>query len=242
MAVVTNGYTFRHPKVVGSILVVAIVLSMVSSLALSIFGNDPVMNRSHYAHGPSVFVAFSILQHTYFTGARSIDWPSVLVAFWRNFSWFSGMMSLEGMQRSINYISRVHAVPAPSTASYPFPTFDMSTIYKRSAGISSHKLVPESGLPQPGNYSGFAGTLAQDGIPMSNAFLTGLVWFLVALIIVPVAIGAVKAATEALVALKITRAQQLETFRFHWMGYAPAAAGRAVFIGFFLLLFFFGEV
>ena len=37
------------------------------------------------------------------------------------------------------------------------------------------------GLPLPGNYSGFAGTLAEESIRVSNAFATGLIWFLVLL-------------------------------------------------------------
>ena len=41
--------------------------------------------------------------------------------------------------------------------------------------------------------------------------------------------------TEVLVALNLARAQQLENFPIHWMGYA--AVGRVVFISIFMLSF-----
>jgi hypothetical protein len=40
------------------------------------------------------------------------------------------------------------------------------------------------GLPLPGNFSGFAGTLAEEDIPASNAFMTGFLWLLIVVTIV----------------------------------------------------------
>ncbi|PGH35474.1 hypothetical protein GX50_01689 [[Emmonsia] crescens] len=90
-ATITNGVTFGHPLVVTSILVLFVLLGILSSTSLAIYGTDLAYSRSYYAHSPSTFVSFSILHHIYLTGALSMNWPSVLVAFWSNFAWFSGM-------------------------------------------------------------------------------------------------------------------------------------------------------
>ncbi|PGH07475.1 hypothetical protein GX51_01776 [Blastomyces parvus] len=100
----TNGITLGQPVAVGSILALFVVLGVISSTSLAIYGTDPASTRTHYAHSPSAFVSFSILHHIYFTSALAMNWPSVLVAFWSNFAWFSGMIYNEKMQASINQV------------------------------------------------------------------------------------------------------------------------------------------
>ncbi|KAL1960499.1 hypothetical protein VTO42DRAFT_7798 [Malbranchea cinnamomea] len=235
-SIVTNGHTFGHPRVVGSIISGFLVLCLVSSLALSIYGDDPVSNRTHYAHGPSVFVAFAVLHHIYFTGALSLNWPKVLVAFWRNYAWFAGMIHSKEMQNSVNRITSTGAsrTQDQSELSGSLGDFDMSRIYKRHLEMASQSL---NELPQLGNYSSFAGTLAQERITVSNAFLTGLIWFLVVLVGVPIALGFVKLSMEVLLNFDLIPARRLGNFRIHWMEFAAAAAGRIFFIGFFMMSF-----
>lgn len=60
---------------------------------------------------------------------------------------------------------------------------------------------------------------------------------MVALVVIPTVIGLVKATIEVLASLKLIRTERLETFRMHWMDLAATAVGRAVFIGFFMLIF-----
>lgn len=93
------------------------------------------------------------------------------------------------------------------------------------------------GLPLPGNYSGFAGTLAELDIPASNAFLTGLLWFLIFIACLVGALTLLKWAIEALAACKIIKTTRLGYFRKHWLWYTGAAVLRTCYIAFFMMTF-----
>ncbi|EZF31596.1 hypothetical protein H101_04796 [Trichophyton interdigitale H6] len=120
-----------------------------------------------------------------------------------------------------------------------------------SASLSSAfqwqgQLVDE-GLPMPGNYSGFAGTLSIQKIPAVNAFTTGLLWILVLIAALTAVIPVVKVIIELLIHWKVIKgrqAQNLAYFRIHWPEFVLAMLLRSLFIGFgmlsFLALFQFG--
>ncbi|KAI7256936.1 TRP-domain-containing protein, partial [Hortaea werneckii] len=242
-AVITNGATFSHPEAVGSILGIFAFIAMVASFVTAAYGEAVPTMRLHYAHSLSVGVVFAVFQHIFYTGALSMNWPSVLVAWWSNFAWAGGMIYSSSMQNSIyNLIgtnvgntSQVGAAQAGSTQESLGGGYDISQIYKRafSSGtqyLGNHPLVRDiageiyrrseghilkrdfvqrslehslakrelanassgfewygqpvaPGLPLPGNYSGFAGTLAVEQIPASNAFMTGFLWFLICLVL-----------------------------------------------------------
>ena len=103
-SVVTNGVTFAHPKAIGIVVGLFVVAALGASFATSIYGDQRRTMRTHHAHSVSMLVVFAVLHHVYFTGALSMDWPSVLVAFWSNFSWSSGLIYSKSMQKSINHI------------------------------------------------------------------------------------------------------------------------------------------
>ena len=138
-----------------------------------------------------------------------MNFPSVLVAFWSNFGWASGMIYSKSMQESINQfvgsdrgnVSMVGSALSGQNAVNLGGGYSASMIYKRALGsqnlnrlfstpLQKRSLVNQtpgftwygtpvaSGLPLPGNFSSFAGTLAELNIPASNAFLTGVLWFL----------------------------------------------------------------
>jgi hypothetical protein len=94
------------------------------------------------------------------------------------------------------------------------------------------------GLPLPGNYSGFAGTLAQLNIPASNAFLTGLLWYLIFVACLLGALFLLKWTIEALAACGIVKTSRLGYFRKHWLLFAGAAVLRTCYIAFFMMMFF----
>ena len=225
--------------------------------------------RKHYAHSLSVLVVFAVFHHIYFTGALSMNWPSVLVAFWSNFGWAGGMIYSEGMQNSINQFIRsnngnVSVVGAASSLDEEIGgSYDLSTIYRRSLDISNlvrrdsgsqalRALAKRSltnstdgfvwygdpvrpGLPLPGNFSGFAGTLARERIPGSNAFMTGFIWFLVATAILAVLIFTLKWGLEGLCRVRLIKNDRLTYFRSHWMRYTGLALLRTCFIAFFMM-------
>ncbi len=103
-AVVTNGATFSHPYAVGLALGGFTILAIAASFATAIYGSHIPTTRTHYAHSLSVLVVFSVFHHIFYTGALSVNWPSVLPAFWSNFAWTGGMIYSESMQNSINQL------------------------------------------------------------------------------------------------------------------------------------------
>lgn len=281
-AIVTNGNTFSQPESVGSILGIFTFVAVISSFATAIYGDNIPEMRKHYAHSLSVLVVFAVWHHIYFSGALSMNWPSVLVAFWSNYAWAGGMIYSEAMQNSINNFigsnkGNTTAVGAAGTGdSNPGlgGGYDIHQIYKRDVfpkalnipglmrrskynrvarhlektlakrelvnstdGFSWYGNPVKPGLPLPGNYSGFAGTLAQESIPASNAFMTGFLWFLVLLGIVAFSVIAFKFALEGLSKTKLMKNDRLAFFRAHYLGYTALAVLRTLFIGFFMLIF-----
>lgn len=281
-AVVTNGATFSHPYAVGSALGGFTILAIAASFATAVYGNHIPTTRTHYAHSLSVLVVFSVFHHIFFTGALSVNWPSVLPAFWSNFAWTGGMIYSESMQNSINQLigsnrgntSIVGAAGSGSAAEGLGGGYQISQIYKRSfqqlfrrdvnsltgylanlrsaqaeellakrtlanatEGYSWYGVPTKPGLPLPGNFSGFAGTLAEENIPASNAFMTGFLWFLILVVIVSICVGAFKLILEALVKYRKINETRLTYFRGHWIGYTEAAALRTTVIGFFMIMY-----
>ena len=139
-AVVTNGATFSYPAAVGSVLGVFTIIALVSSFATAIYGDHIATTRIHYAHSLSIFVVFSVFQHIFYTGALSMNWPSVLPAFWSNFAWSAGMIHSQKMQMSIdNFLgsnkgntSVVGAAGSGSSSDGVGGGYQISQIYKRA--------------------------------------------------------------------------------------------------------------
>jgi hypothetical protein len=286
-AVVTNGATFSQPKSVGTVLGVFALIALLASFATAVYGDSVPVMRKHYAHSLSVLVVFSVFQHVYFTGALSVNWPSVLVAWWSNFAWSGGMIYSSTMQRSINKLignnigNTLHVGAAGSGTNQDGVGggFDISSIYRRGLSLKrdvawdiyqrdhsmelgrdlvSHTFEDQlfrrdlvnkttgfqwygqpvqAGLPLPGNYSGFAGTLAQENIRISNAFMTGFLWLLILLVILVASVIAFKWVLEGLVAIKLMKNERLTFFRKHWIGYTAQVALRTLFIAFFMIMF-----
>jgi Transient receptor potential (TRP) ion channel/ML-like domain len=277
-AVVTNGATFSHPAAVGSILGIFAFVAIVSSIATAIYGDSLSHTRNHYAHSLSVFVVFAVFHHIFFTGALSVNWPSVLVAFWSNYAWSAGMIPSNSMQNSINRflganrgnISMVGSAASGVANDNLGGGYQISKIYRRATSIPSRTLArfgrtlrPRSlqhalarrellnstsgfswygqpvrpGLPLPGNYSSFAGTVAQRDIPASNAFLTALLWFLVLLLCIVIGIVLTKWVIEGIYRLRLMKTPRLTYFRAHWLNFVVAALLRALFISFFMFMF-----
>lgn len=282
-AVVTNGASFAHPAAIGTILGLFTLIALGSSFATAVYGSHVPTTRTHYAHSISVFVVFSVFQHIFYTGALSMNWPSVLVAFWSNYAWSAGMIYSESMQDSINQligsnkgnISMVGAAATGASANGIGGGYQLSQIYKRSyfdkfrrhikladtaamlnsktmeqalakrashvanstTGYSWYGSPVKPGLPLPGNFSGFAGTLSEEIIPASNAFMTGFLWWLILAVLVAAAVVSFKCLLEALSKAKLIKNERLAYFRTHWLGYATIAVLRTCFIAFFMMMF-----
>ncbi|KAK5079503.1 hypothetical protein LTR70_009462 [Exophiala xenobiotica] len=254
-AVLRNGNSFSHPAAVGGTVGFFVAIAFISSVATAVYGQGLQETRKHYAHSLSIFVVFSVLQHVFYTGALSTNFPSVLPAFWSNFAWASGMIHSASMQNAINEfvgnnrgnISSLGSAPTGQSNVDLGGGYSLSSIYKRTvekralanstSGFSWYGHSVEPGLPLPGNYSSFAGTLGELQIPASNAFLTGLLWLLILIAIMLGFVVVLKAALELLAAVKVMKTDRLAFFRRHWIYCAGIVVLRSCFIAFFMMIF-----
>lgn len=254
-AVLTNGNSFAHPAAVGSTVGIFVAVAFISSVATAIYGQGLQETRTHYAHSLSMFVVFSVLQHVFYTGALSMNFPSVVVAFWSNFGWASGMIYSKSMQDSIDQfvgnnrgnISSLGSVPSGQTAVNLGGGYSLTSIYKRAierralinatSGFTWYGNPVEPGLPLPGNYTSFAGTLAELHIPASNSFLTGFLWLLILITIMLGLTIALKVTLELLSNAKMLKTERLSFFRRHWIYCAGIITLRTCFIAFFMMTF-----
>lgn len=95
--------------------------------------------RKHYAHSQSLLVVFAVWHHIFYSGALSMKWPSVLVAFWSNYAWAGGMIYSEHMQNTINKFvgsnqrDSSHSVDVGTTVRgyQPGSEYDVRQVYGR---------------------------------------------------------------------------------------------------------------
>ncbi|RMZ71020.1 transient receptor potential ion channel [Pyrenophora seminiperda CCB06] len=265
-AQITNGFTFEQKAAVSSILGAFTIIAVVASFATAIYGANIAEIRKHYAQSLSVSVVFAVWHHIFYSGAISMNWPSVLVAFWANYAWAGGIIYSEPMQNSINDFigsnkgntSQVGAAGTGQSNPNVGGGIDIHEIYKRDArpedmglqaALAKRHLVDANsgfkyygqpvkpGLPLPGNYSGFAGTLATQRIPASNAFMTGLVWLLILTGSISLCIFSFKVALDTLSGMRVVKRDRFGIFRRHYLGYLGSIVLRIVFIGFFMVTF-----
>jgi hypothetical protein len=249
-AQITNGNSFRQKTEVGSVLGVFTLMAILASFTTAIYGEDVIVIRKHYAHSVSVMVVFAVWHYIYFSGALSVNWPNVLVSFWSNYAWTGGMIYSEHMQNSINDFigsnkgntSQVGAAGTGVSNPDLGGGYDVHAIYKRAihdptSGFSYYGQPVKPGLPLPGNFSGFAGMLAQERILASNAFMTCLLWSLTLVAVVVAFITALKVLLEVLSITRLMKSNRLVIFRSHYVRYMGFAVLQAAFIGFFMLTF-----
>jgi len=106
-AVMRNGASFSHPAAVGTVLGIFTIVALLASFATAIYGVSVPHIRTHYAHSLSVLVIFEAFQSIFFSGALSVNWPSVCAAWWSNFAWSAGMIYSKSMINSINSFTGV---------------------------------------------------------------------------------------------------------------------------------------
>jgi hypothetical protein len=161
---------------VGSALAAFTVSALLSSFAIVAYFDTIPVTRSHYAHSCSVLVVFSIWHHIFYSGALAVNWSAVLIAFWNSYSWASGLVPLEWMQRAIG---KLFDFPKSSlvTVTSVESNYNIHNIYKR---LASRKAMSIEGLVKRGVLSlaargsnnnierevGFRGRLINPGIPL----------------------------------------------------------------------------
>ncbi|KAI9670903.1 MAG: hypothetical protein M1817_003788 [Caeruleum heppii] len=111
------------------------------------------------------------------------------------------------------------------------------TLANSSEGYDWYGQPVKPGMPLPGNFSGFAGTLSVESIPASNAFMTGLLWLLILISLIAFAVVAVKWILEGLSRTHFMRNDRFTFFRAHWIAFTILAVLRTLFIAFFMMMF-----
>ncbi|KAI9163499.1 membrane protein [Paramyrothecium foliicola] len=261
-AVMTNGNSLSQPQYVGSILGGFVFLAVLASFATAIYGVKVTSMRMHYAHSLSVLVIFETLQSIFFSGALSVDWPSVLPAWWSNFAWTAGMFGNEQMFRSLSSFTgnngNVSQVGGAGSTTLNNGGGMLRQIYGRSLPTVNAPLAslarraeynpddpydynwggaPQApGMPIPGTWPGLAGTLSAANIPPAEAFTLGIIWLLVVLGGVALLIIAAKLVLDLLVKTKVLKTDGFDYFRSHLLGYVAAAVLRTLFIAFFAIM------
>ena len=101
-SVMRNGASFSHPAAIGSVLGVFTFIALLASFATAIYGVSVPHIRTHYAHSLSILVVFEVFQSIFFSGALSLNWPSVCAAFWSNFAWSAGQIYSPSIINAVN--------------------------------------------------------------------------------------------------------------------------------------------
>ncbi|KAK3941899.1 TRP-domain-containing protein [Diplogelasinospora grovesii] len=259
-AVMRNGNSFSHPEAVAPVLGIFTVVAIVASFATAAYGVSIAHMRMHHAHSLSVLVVFETFQAIFFSGALSVNWPSVCLAWWSNFAWSAGLIYSDSMIRSIDSFAGVTgnasqvggagSVVINNGGGLIAQIYGRSlaekvrgTAMKRSAYNASNPydytwsgdpVTP--GMPLPGTRHGFPATLATVGIPSADAFLVALIWLVIAIGLVAASVAFFKLLLEGLARAKWIKEDRLGQFRSDWTVYLASALLRTCFIGFSMVM------
>ncbi|KAF7543678.1 hypothetical protein G7Z17_g10545 [Cylindrodendrum hubeiense] len=265
-AILTNGRSFSQPEAIGSILGGFVCFAILASFATAIYGLQIPHIRMHYAHSFSLLVIFETFQSIFFLGALSVDWPSLLPAWWSNFAWTAGMIATDsildalapftGISGNASQVGGAGSVPINNGGGLTQQIYGRSIKLRSTLGLdkSLHTFARRAeynasdpydydwaggprdpGMPLPGDFNGFAGTLSRVNVPLKDAFTIGLIWLLVALGAVILFVTTVKFVLDALAKLKLMKTDGFDYFRSHWLGYMASGLLRTLFIAFFAM-------
>ncbi|CAK7238534.1 hypothetical protein SEUCBS140593_010785 [Sporothrix eucalyptigena] len=93
-AAMTNGNSLGIPDILGPTIAFFAAIAIICSFFTASYGISVPLMRAHYAHSLSVVLILETLQTIFLTGALSLHWPSVLVAWWSNFAWSVGLIDI----------------------------------------------------------------------------------------------------------------------------------------------------
>lgn len=251
--VMSNGRTLSQPAAIGTTVGVFVIAAMLASFMTAVYGVSIPHMRMHYAHSFSVMVVFETFQYIFFSGALSVNWPSVLPAWWSNFAWPSGLFATRDLVRSISsFTGNVVSVDQVGGAgSAPINNNGGLTqqIYGRADPGNGQKPSPVSdldgyawggepnspGMPMPGTWPGLPGTLSEVNIAPAEAFTLALTWFMVIIGLVTVLMVLFKFTLDLLIKFKLLKTDGFNYYRSHLGGYLVSALLRTCFIGFFAM-------
>lgn len=257
-ASMTNGVTMGHPQVISPVLALFFIVAIVSSFATAAYGVSIPHMRTHYAHSISVMIVLETFQSIFFSGALSLNFPSVLVAWWSNFAWSAAQIFSRSMIETMHSFNRVsdasQAAYAGSVIANKNEEGLARQIYGRSDQLNPARIdhilrrqpfnasdpydytwagdISSLDLPLPGTWTGFEATLAATGIPAADAFTTSLAWLSVLLGILIFSMAFFKLSLELLIRINRIREDRLLYFRGNWINYTILASMRVLYMAF----------
>lgn len=262
-ASMTNGITMGHPQAISPVLALFTMVAIVGSFATAVYGVSTAHMRTHYAHSISAMTVLETFQSIFFSGALSLNFPSVLVAWWSNFAWsaaqiFSRSMiktmdSFNGVGGNASQVGNAGSVVGNKNEgglaqqiygrSLHLNTATMDHLLRRQPFNASDPYdytwaghASNPGLPLPGTWTGFQGTLAALGIPAADAFTVALAWLSVLLGIMVLSLTFLKLSLEFLVTINRMKEDRLLYFRSNWLHYTIIASLRILFIAFPMMM------
>ncbi|KAL1859705.1 hypothetical protein Daus18300_009424 [Diaporthe australafricana] len=258
-----NGITMGHPQGISSVLALFTLVAVAASFATAAYGVSITHMRTHYAHSISATVIIETFQSIFFSGALSLNFPSVLVAWWSNFAWSAAQIFSRPTIKSMNSFNGVSDNASQVGNAGPVvPNNNEAGLAQQIYG-RAHRLLTETtnhimrrqpyntsdpydytwagraaspGIPLPGTWTGFQGTLAVINIPAADAFTTALTWLSVLLGIMILSMTLSKGFLEFLVRIKRVREDRLLYFRSHWTRYMVLASLRVLFMSFGMIV------
>lgn len=274
-----NGNSLGIPAILAPTIAFFVAIAIITSFATASYGISVPLMRAHYAHSLSVLLVMETLQTIFFTGALSLHWPSVLVAWWSNFAWSAGLINISPLVAQIGSFSGVagnasqvgnagpmfvnngggrlagqiygttdsnDSISARGILQQNNTTFDRSSILDAAYSLIKRKLYNSSdpydytwggdpvlpGVPLPGTWQSFSGTIGELDIPGASAFTLSFIWMVIAIVIFPAAILAVRGLFELLARFGWVRQDCMAYFRTHSGQYARQGLFRVLLIAF----------
>lgn len=254
-ASMTNGVTMGHPQAISPVLALFTIVAVAASFATAAYGVSIAHMRTHYAHSISAMAVLETFQSIFFSGALSLNFPSVLVAWWSNFAWSAAQLFSRSLIKSTHSFTGVtgDASQAENAGTFIANKNEdglAQQIYGRSHQSNTARMIPilrrqpfnasdpfeytwagdssNPDLPLPGTWTGFQGTLAAVGIPAADAFTISLIWVSVLLGILILSMTLFKLSLEFLVRINRMREDRLLYFRSNWAHYTILASLRVL--------------
>lgn len=254
-ASMTNGVTMGHPQAISPVLALFTIVAVAASFATAAYGVSIAHMRTHYAHSISAMAVLETFQSIFFSGALSLNFPSVLVAWWSNFAWSAAQLFSRSLIKSTHSFTRVsgdasQAGNAGTSIANKNEEGLAQQIYGRSHQPNTVRMIPilrrqpfnasdpfdytwagdssNPDLPLPGTWTGFQGTLAAVGIPAADAFTISLIWVSVLLGILILSMALFKLSLDFLVRINRMREDRLLYFRSNWAHYTILASLRVL--------------
>lgn len=254
-ASMTNGVTMGHPQAISPVLALFTMVAIAASFATAAYGVSIAHMRTHYAHSISAVVVLETFQSIFFSGALSLNFPSVLVAWWSNFAWSAAQLFSRSLIKSTHSFTGVsgdsfQAGNAGTIIANKNEEGLAQQIYGRSHQPNTAGVIPilrrqsfnasdpfdytwagdssNPDLPLPGTWTGFQGTLAAVGIPAADAFTISSIWISVLLGMVILSMTLFKLSLEFLVRINWMREDRLLYFRSNWAHYTILASLRVL--------------